>query len=187
MGTYCSLANCVFNYFKVGVAQLILLLHYILCSCWCHVKICFGMEKAKLLTFIFKGQLQFLQGLSLCGQCASSIGGQPDAENHKWNWGHSQGINMCHLDRRINLSVSHAMCCALSCTPCINFLLSEFKVFVTQCQSHCRFLSRCSGTSPQLQEMLFSLNSTLGHLVDSGRGLLGLGQLTGVPTVATAW
>lgn len=143
--------------------------------------------KAKPLTFVFTGQLQYLQGLSLCGQCASSIGGQPDAENHKLNWGHSQGINMCHLDRSVNLSVPPAMCCALSCAPCINFLLSEFKVFVTRCQSHCRFLSCCSGTSPRLLEMLFSLNSTLGHLVDSGRGPLGSGQPTGVPTVGTAW
>lgn len=78
------------------------------------------------------------------------------------------------------------MRCALSGTPCINFLLSEFKVFVTLCQSHCRLLSRCSGTPLQLQEMLFSLSSTLGHLVDSGRGPLGSGQLTGVPTVTTA-
>lgn len=144
-------------------------------------------KKTKPLTFVFTGRLQYLQGLSLCGQCASSIGGEPDAETHKWNWGHSHSINMCHLDRRVNLSVPHAMRCALSGTPCINFLLSEFKVFVTLCQSHCRLLSRCSGTPLQLQEMLFSLSSTLGHLVDSGRGPLGSGQLTGVPTVTTAW
>lgn len=147
----------------------------------------FWNGKAKPLTFVFRGQFQSLQGLSLCGQCASSIGGQPDAENHKWNWGHSQGINMCHLDRRVNLSVLFAMCCALSSAHCINFLLSEFKLLVTRCQSHCRFLSHCSGTLPWLQEMLFSLNSTLGHLVDSGRGPLGSGQLTVVPTIATAW
>lgn len=143
--------------------------------------------KAKSPKFVFKGQFQSLQGLSLCGQCASSVRGQPDAENHKWSWGHSQGINMCHLDRRVNLSVLFAMCSALSRAPCINFLLSEFKVFVTRCQSQCRFLSCCSGTSLWFQEMLFSLNSTLGHLVDSGRGPLGSGQLTRVPAIVTAW
>lgn len=156
-------------------------------SCWCHVVICSGVGNAEPFSFVFRGQLQYLQGLSLCGQCASSIGGQPDAENNKWSWGYSQGINMCHLDRRVNLSVPHAMCCALSCAPCINFLLSGFKVFVTRCQSHCRFLSGCSGTLPRLQEMLFPLNSTVGQLVDCGRGPPGSGQLTGVPTVATAW
>lgn len=155
--------------------------------CWHHVEICSGFGKAKPLTLVFTGQLQYLRGLSLCGQCASSIRGQQDAENHKLSRGHSQSINMCHLDRSVNLSVPPAMCCALSCAPCINFLLSEFKVFVTRCQSHRRFLSRCSGTSQWLQEMLFSLNSTLGHLVDSGRGPLGSGRLTGVPTVAAAW
>lgn len=142
---------------------------------------------SKSLSFVFRVQLLYLQGLSLCGQCASSSGRQPDAENNKWKRGYSQGINMCHLDRRVNLSVPHAMCCALSSAPCINFLLSEFKVFVTQCQSLCRFLCLCSGTSPWLLEMLFLLNSTLGHLVDGSRGPLGSGQLTGVPTVATAW
>lgn len=85
---------------------------------------------------------QRLQGLPLCGRGASSIGGRPDAENHKWNRGHSQGINMCHLDRRVNLSVPIAVCCALSSARCINFLLSEFKPLVTRCQSHRRFLSR---------------------------------------------
>lgn len=123
--------------------------------------------------------------VSLYGQCASSIGGQPNAENRKLNWG--QSINMCHLDTSVNLSVPPAMCCALSCAPCINFLLSEFKVFVTRCQSHCRFLSRCSGTLPWLQEMLFSLNSTLGHSVASDGGPLGSWLLTRVPTVVTAW
>lgn len=61
------------------------------------------------------------------------------------------------------------------------------KCLSPRCQSHCRFLSCCSGTSTRLQEMLFSLNSTLGHLVDCGRGPLGSGLLTGAPTVATAW
>lgn len=65
-----------------------------------------------------------------------------------------------------------SMCCAMSCDPCINFLLSEFKVFVTRCQSHCQFLSCCPGTSTwNGQKMLYSLNSTLGHLVDSSRGV----------------
>ncbi|KAM7387908.1 hypothetical protein PAMP_024119 [Pampus punctatissimus] len=47
---------------------------------------------------------------------------------------------------------------------------------------------RVPGTGPRRgrKKMLFSLNSTLVHLVDSGRGPLGSGQLTGVPTVATA-
>lgn len=93
---------------------------------------------------------------------------------------------MCHLDRRVNLSVLLAMCCALSSAHCINFLLSEFKLFVTRCQSHCQFLSRFLGTLPWLQEMLFSLNGTLGHLVDGGRSPPGSGQLTVVPTITTA-
>lgn len=136
-------------------------------------------------TFVFKGQRQYLQGLSLCGQCARSSRGQPDAENYKWCLGHRRGINMCHPDRRVNLSVPHAMCCALSCSPCINFLLSEFKVFVTPCQSHRRCLPGCSGTPPRSQEMLFSLSGTVGHLVDGARGPLGSGRLTGVPAVAS--
>ncbi|KAI9519359.1 hypothetical protein NQZ68_029526, partial [Dissostichus eleginoides] len=37
-----------------------------------------------------RGQRLYLQGPSLCGQCASSTGGQPDAENRKLNPGHSQ-------------------------------------------------------------------------------------------------
>lgn len=144
------------------------------------------MEKLSHLDLYSPGKLQYLQGLSLWGRCASSTGRQPDAETHTLNWGHGHGISMCHLDRCVNLSVPHAMCCALSCAPCINFLLSEFKVFVTRCQSHCCLHSLCSGTSPRLQEM-FSLNSTLGHLVDTGRGPLGSGRLTRVPAVATAW
>lgn len=127
--------------------------------------------KAKSLPLVFTGQLQHLQGLSLCGQCACIVTRRPYAGNYKLNWGHSRSINMCHLDKSVNLSVLPIMCCALSCALCIHFLLSEFKLFVTRCQSHFRTLSCCPGTSTLLQEMLYSLNSTLGHLVDSDRGV----------------
>lgn len=45
----------------------------------------------------------------------SSAEGQANRRNHEWAGGHSRGINMCHLDRRVNLSVPRVMCCALSC------------------------------------------------------------------------
>lgn len=118
--------------------------------------------------------------------CARSVCGKQQAKSHKnkqGKWRAQSQYQHVSSDRCVNLGVLYAVCSALSCALCINFLLSKFKVFVTRCHSHCLLPPHCLGTSLWWQEMLFSLSSTLGHLVDGSRGS---GQDAEVPGVATS-
>lgn len=88
---------------------------------------------------------------------------------------------VCRIDVSIQVRL---VSCALSCAFISCCLSSKC---LSPSVSHMSGSSPAAqGPSPQLQEV-FSLNGTLGHPVDSGRGLLGSRELTGVPTVATAW
>lgn len=134
------------------------------CFNWHYVEIYSGLEKLSHFHLYSQGSS------SICRVCLY-VASVPASLRDVHTQGITSCINMCHLDKSVNLSVLPIMCCALSCALCIHFLLSEFKLFVTRCQSHFRTLSCCPGTSTLLQEMLYSLNSTLGHLVDSDRGV----------------
>ena len=147
----------------------------------------FGDRNTKLLSFVFTGQLRYLQGLSLCGRCASSTGGQPDAENNKWSWGYSQGINMCHLDRRVNLSAPLQCVVPWAALPALISCCLSSECLSPGVSHTAGFSLAARGPRRGSRKCCFPLNSTLGHSVDRGRGPPGSGRLTGVPTVAAAW